>query len=53
MTGMGWAILLAFVIVVAIPMAIAMTGATVAAILGWSLKERGEEDASQELVDLS
>jgi hypothetical protein len=50
---MGWAILLAVVIVVAIPMAIAMTGAAVAALLGWSLREEGEEGANEELIDLS
>jgi hypothetical protein len=49
----GWAIVLAFVIVVAIPVAICMTGAAVAALLGWSLKETGEEDANEELVRLS
>jgi hypothetical protein len=50
---MGWAILLAVVIVVAIPMAIAMTGAAVAALLGWSLREEGEEGANEELIKLS
>ena len=50
---MGWAILLAVVIVVMIPMAIAMTGAAVAALLGWSLREEGEEGANEELVNLS
>ena len=53
MSDVGWAILLAVVIVVAIPVAIMMTGAAVAAILGWRLKEHGEEDASEELIDLS
>ena len=50
---MGWAILLAFVIVVAIPVAICMTGAVVAAILGWSLRDNGEDGASDELIELS
>jgi hypothetical protein len=50
---MGWAILLAFVIIVAIPVAILMTGAAVAALLGWRLKEDGEEGANEELVKLS
>ena len=50
---MGWGIVLAFIIVVAIPVAVCMTGAVVAAILGWSLKEDGEADANQELIDLS
>jgi hypothetical protein len=49
----GWAIVLAFVIVVAIPVAILMTGAAVAAILGWSLREEGEEGARDELIQLS
>jgi hypothetical protein len=53
MTGMGWAILLAVVIVIAIPMAICMTGAAVAAILGWSLKAEGDRGADEELVALS
>ncbi|MET0904164.1 MAG: hypothetical protein ABWZ52_13055 [Acidimicrobiales bacterium] len=50
---MGWAIVLAFVIVVAIPVAVCMTGAAVAALLGWSLKETGEDGASDELIELS
>ena len=50
---MGWVIVLVFVIVVAIPVAIMMTGAVVAAILGWSLKEEGEQGANDELVELS
>jgi hypothetical protein len=53
MNPMGWAILLAVVIVIAIPMAICMTGAAVAVLLGWRLKEEGEEGASEELVNLS
>ena len=53
MTAVGWAILLAFVIVIAIPVAIMMTGAAVAALLGWRLKENGEEDANDELIQLS
>ncbi len=50
---MGWAILLAVVIVIAIPMAICMTGAAVAAILGWSLRDNGQQGANEELVELS
>jgi hypothetical protein len=53
MTDMGWAILLAVVIVIAIPMAICMTGAAVAAILGWSLRDNGQQGANEELVELS
>lgn len=48
------AIILAVVILVAIPVSIAMTGAIVAAILGWSLKDNGEAThEGSELVDLS
>ena len=50
MTG---ALLLALVIVVVIPVAVCMTGAAVAALLGWRLKETGEEGANEELVNLS
>ena len=50
---MGWVILLAFAIVVAIPVAVCMTGAVVAAILGWSLKDNGEDGANEELIELS
>ena len=50
---MGWAIVLAIVIVVVIPVAVIMTGAVVAAGLGWSLRNRGEEDANPELIELS
>ena len=50
---MGWVIVLVVVIVVVIPVAVLMTGAAVAALLGWSLKETGEEDANDELIKLS
>ena len=50
---MGWAILLVFVIVVAIPVALCMTGAAIAFLLGWSLRDNGEADASEELIELS
>jgi hypothetical protein len=49
----GWAIVLAIVIVIVIPVLVCMTGAVVAALLGWSLKNTGEEDANPELVELS
>jgi hypothetical protein len=49
----GWAIVLAIVIVFVIPVLVCMTGAVVAALLGWSLKNTGEEDANPELVELS
>ncbi len=48
------AIILAVIIVVAIPVSIMMTGAIVSAILGWSLKDNGEAThEGSELVDLS
>jgi hypothetical protein len=48
------AIILAVIIIVAIPVSVAMTGAVVAAILGWSLKENGiETHQGSELIDLS
>ena len=50
---MGWVIVLAFVIVIAIPVAVCMTGAVVAALLGWSLRDNGEDGASDELIKLS
>jgi hypothetical protein len=49
----GWAILLAVVIVVVIPVVILMTGAAIAALLGWTLKEDAEDGASDELIELS
>ena len=36
------AILLAVIIVVAIPVSVCMTGGIVSAILGWALKDNGE-----------
>jgi hypothetical protein len=53
MTGVGWAILLVFAIVVAIPVGVLMTSAAVAALLGWSLRDNGEDGANDELVELS
>lgn len=48
------AIILAVIIIVAIPVAVLMTGGIVAAILGWSLKDNGEAThEGSELVDLS
>jgi len=49
----GWAIVLAFMIVIAIPVAVLMTAALVSALLGWSLRDEGERDANEELVRLS
>jgi hypothetical protein len=50
---MGWVIVLAVVIVVVIPVTVLMTGAAIAALLGWRLKEEGEEGANEELIQLS
>jgi len=48
------AVILAVIIVVAIPVAVCMTGAVVAAILGWSLKDNGEAThEGSELIDLN
>lgn len=48
------AIILAVIIVILIPVSIAMTGGIVAAILGWSLKENGEQThEGSELIDLN
>jgi cbb3-type cytochrome oxidase maturation protein len=49
----GWAIALAVVIIIVIPVAVLMTGAGIAALLGWTLKNEGEEDANEELINLS
>ena len=47
-------LILAFVILVFIPVSIMMTGAVVAGILGWSLKDDAEERAEgSELLELS
>ena len=51
---MPGALILAVIIVIVIPVAVIMTGAAVAAILGWSLKDNGErENAGSELLDLN
>lgn len=48
------AIIIAVIIVIAIPVSIMMTGAIVAGILGWSLKDNGEAThEGSELIDLS
>jgi len=48
------AIILAVIILVAIPVSVCMTGAAVAAILGWSLKDNGEAShEGSELIDLN
>jgi hypothetical protein len=48
------ALILAFIILVFIPVSICMTGAVVAGILGWSAKEDAESRyEGSELIDLS
>jgi hypothetical protein len=48
------AIILAVIILIAIPVSIAMTGAIVAGVLGWSLRDNGEAThEGSELIDLS
>lgn len=48
------AIVIAVIIIVAIPVAVMMTGAVVAGILGWSLKDNGEAvNEGSELIDLN
>jgi len=48
------ALILIAILLVAIPVGVAMSGAVVAGILGWALKENGEatHDGS-ELIDLN
>jgi hypothetical protein len=47
------AVVLVVVLVVVLPVVVIMSGAAVAAVLGWSLKESVERDhAGSELVDL-
>ena len=50
---MPWVIVLVVALVVVIPVTVLMTGAAIAALLGWSLKEDGEDGASDELINLS
>jgi hypothetical protein len=48
------AIILAVIILVVIPVSVCMSGAVVAAILGWSLKDNSEQThEGSELVELS
>jgi hypothetical protein len=48
------AIVLAIVIVIAIPVGVLMTGAVVAGVLGWRLKADADERAAgSELLELS
>jgi hypothetical protein len=51
---MAGAILLVIVLVVVIPVAVCMSGAAVAALLGWSLKDDAEaRNEGSELVELN
>ena len=48
------AIIIVVVLVVAIPVAVMMSGAVVAAVLGWGLKANGEAThEGSELIDLN
>ena len=48
------ALIVAFIIVIGIPVAVCMTGAVVAGILGWAAKEDAEaRHEGSELIDLS
>lgn len=48
------ALILAVIIVVAIPVSVCMTGGVVAGILGWALKDNGEAThEGSELIDLN
>jgi ABC-type thiamin/hydroxymethylpyrimidine transport system permease subunit len=47
-------ILMALVLVVVIPVTVMMSGAVVAGLLGWALKDNGEQThEGSELIDLS
>lgn len=51
---MSGAVVIVVVLVVAIPVTVLVSGALVAAILGWALKETAEADhRGSELVDLN
>jgi hypothetical protein len=51
---MAGAILMAIVLVVVIPVAVCMSGAAVAALLGWSLNEDADaRNEGSELIDLN
>lgn len=51
---MAGAVLMVIVLVLAIPVAVCMSGAVVAALLGWSLKADAEaRNEGSELVDLN
>jgi hypothetical protein len=47
-------VIIAIVLVIVIPVAVMMSGAAIAAILGWSLKTEGEAShEGSELIDLN
>ena len=51
---MAGAILMVIVLVLVIPVAVLVTGAVVAALLGWSLKDDAEaRNEGSELIDLN
>jgi hypothetical protein len=51
---MSGAVIIVVVLVVLIPVAVIMTGALVAGILGWALKDNGEAThEGSELIDLN
>jgi membrane glycosyltransferase len=51
---MAGAILMVIVLVLVIPVAVCMSGAVVAALLGWSIKEDAEaRNEGSELIDLN
>lgn len=51
---MPGALVIAVIILVVIPVAVILTGAAVAAILGWSLKDNAEAThEGSELIDLN
>jgi hypothetical protein len=48
------ALVLAVIIIVIIPVSVAMSGAAVAGLLGWALKDNGEAThEGSELIDLN
>jgi hypothetical protein len=54
MTAMPGPIIIILVLVIAIPVSLAMTGAVIAATLGWALKDNGEAThEGSELIELS
>ena len=51
---MSGAVIIAIVLLVVIPVGVILTGAVVAGILGWSLKDNGEAThEGSELLDLN